>query len=989
MYNKKALSDAISKLNAAKAPKQEPDRVVNFDTKPFVSNQGYKQGPPPSNTHYRIPGDTIYNPTPYPLKAISSNGLEAFIPAYDTTNYTFPGADYVDEIPMAKRGGAKRLPKGKTKSLSGVNKLMIKNPLFRSYGHKLFDPSHHSFQPGGEKFVDSEPKNDFVYINRQVEVSPNNYTTQQVAVPKNNTNLYKPVPLNTENLISYLELKEKYPDIHEKVKSDWQKNPDRMPFEEYAKDAGWEQLTTTENIKQPYKGNKKWEELVESCPECLLMKGQHFERDEQGNVYLVQNPVKFPLDFWEKMYDENYNIEDFINIDTGVKEENSVLKEVVSTPQEYKNLRYHQEWNPFTKSYEAMSPKQHMMLDREAYKLQNKGVQPTPDNMPVFQNRELLDEASRKPIGTRSWNTGSGWSWQEGDIIGNNSEKLPNTSGKRLMNKKRKKLITQPDNENNFVETDLTEEEIEQYKKEGFIIEELPQAQKGSMVQRLLQRAKEQSEKPGFKTQQFAKEQLAPNVPTSRQEAEEMMRTGELKYETYEQRKARNEREAAARKAEREASLKAYEQRQANPEYSEWTGLPGENFRDMLANEAASLDAKFRFSQEDNFFDDYLNPAVWIGSMAKGLGEAPKQAKETNSIMPYVTSIGAPLLGGALGSLGTKTTGQFVNNLVNPLAGVNIRNTPKQLPGSGNAGAFANIPKASKETIEDAQQFLQRRQFIKELQKKELIGKGFNTADLNYSARNTDRTNKLTQLALNRDATRFRGVMGEVPVDGKGFADYSGYAYDMSKPAYGNKISEFENMRNAGVDFNDPVSIAKYQASHVPMQEYGYRAGMPRSLKNVDALYTDFFPTNYGNYQIRLTLPRDYSTGNYQTWFDRYYKPENVLSKQAVKDGYYIRDFLPDVPFETPISLSSTNRATLIGKKGERLLDVDETFPFMNYRNLSPSQQIEFNNYKKQLLKDYYTGWRGQYMSGGFVEAELTKKQIEQLRKQGYTIEEL
>lgn len=479
MYNKKALSDAISKLNVAKAPKQEPDRVVNFDTKPFVSNQGYKQGPPPSNTHYRIPGDTIYNPTPYPLKAISSNGLEAFIPAYDTTNYTFPGADYVDEIPMAKRGGAKRLPKGKTKSLSGVNKLMVKNPLFRSYGHRLFDPSHHSFQPGGEKFVDSEPKNDFVYINRQVEVSPNNYTTQQVAVPKNNTNLYKPVPLNTENLISYLELKKKYPDIYKKVKSDWQKNPDRMPFEEYAKDAGWEQLTTTENIKQPYKGNKKWEELLESCPECLLMKGQHFERDDQGNIYLVQNPVKFPLDFWEKMYDENYNIEDFINIDTGVKEENSVLKEVVSTPQEYKNLRYHQEWNPFTKSYEAMSPKQHMMLDREAYKLQNKGVQPTPDNMPVFQNRELLDEASRKPIGTRSWNTDSGWSWQEGDIIRNNSEKLPNTSGKRLINKKSKKLITQSDNENNFVEAELTDEEIDQYRKGGFIVEELPKAQEG------------------------------------------------------------------------------------------------------------------------------------------------------------------------------------------------------------------------------------------------------------------------------------------------------------------------------------------------------------------------------------------------------------------------------------------------------------------------------------------------------------------------------
>jgi hypothetical protein len=700
MYNKKALSEAISKLNAAKTPKQKPDILY--------TQEGQWKHPGEAT---RIPSDTItMDGVPYPVMAYPNVGEPVLMQPGE--EHYFPEADYVDEYPMMKRGGSKGLTKGKTKSLSGINKLLTKNPLLRTYKHKLFDPTHPTFQTGSEVSVDSEPKNDFVYINRQVELSPNNYGTQQVAVPRNTTNVYKPVPLSTENLISYLELKEKYPDIHEKIKNDWQKNPDRISFEEYLQSTGWDQPATIENIKQPYEGNRKWEELIESCPECLLTKGKHFERDDQGNIYVVQNPVRLPLDFWEKMYDENYNIEDFITIDTGIKEEDVVLKEVASTPEEYKNLRYHQEWNPFTKRQEVMSPKQHQMLNREAYKLQNKGIQPTSDNMPVFQNRELLDQTSRKPIGTRSWNTNSGWSWQEGDIIGTDSEKLPNTSGNRLMNKKEKKLIAQsdnpsttnrlfldkssitkrkktlfnsadsfqPDNQNNFIEADLTEEEIEQYKKGGYVIEELPQAQSG-LASQFLERAKQaQQRNPerfaeetrNLQMKKFAKDMAEANVPKTRAEADAMIESGQLKVETIAQKQAREKREAEAREQQRVAALKAYEQRVNTPGYNAWTGLPGESWRDMLAAEAAPLAAQFRVSQGDNFFDDYINPAAWVGSMAKDLGEAPKRAQQENSYLPYLTSIGMPVLGGALAGAGAKNTGQFVNNVVNPVAGVGL-----------------------------------------------------------------------------------------------------------------------------------------------------------------------------------------------------------------------------------------------------------------------------------------------------------------------------
>ena len=59
-----------------------------------------------------------------------------------------------------------------------------------------------------------------------------------------------------------------------------------------------------------------------------------------------------------------------------------------------------------------------------------------------------------------------------------------------------------------------------------------------------------------------------------------------------------------------------------------------------------------------------------IGSMADNLGQAPLRAQQEDSYMPYFTSIGTPLAVGALAGLGTNgSTGQFVNNLANPLAG--------------------------------------------------------------------------------------------------------------------------------------------------------------------------------------------------------------------------------------------------------------------------------------------------------------------------------
>jgi hypothetical protein len=96
-------------------------------------------------------------------------------------------------------------------------------------------------------------------------------------------------------------------------------------------------------------------------------------------------------------------------------------------------------------------------------------------------------------------------------------------------------------------------------------------------------------------------------------------------------------------------------------------------WKDMDWREQAYVSGKNLGSWNNNNVTDWINPLSLLGSLGEGIGTSAYTARETNSIMPYVTGFGAPLLTGALAGIGSKTTGQFVNNLVNPVAGVNFR----------------------------------------------------------------------------------------------------------------------------------------------------------------------------------------------------------------------------------------------------------------------------------------------------------------------------
>jgi hypothetical protein len=125
-------------------------------------------------------------------------------------------------------------------------------------------------------------------------------------------------------------------------------------------------------------------------------------------------------------------------------------------------------------------------------------------------------------------------------------------------------------------------------------------------------------------------------------------------------------------------------------------------YKDMTLKERAYVDAqslrnKGRWNENsvEQPFLNMFNPVTILYDMAAGLGEAPLTSDVSNSYMPYLTGVGVPLLTGALSGIGAKTTGQFVNNLANPLAGTgqiidNIGN--KYLPNAYKYNPWAFKP---------------------------------------------------------------------------------------------------------------------------------------------------------------------------------------------------------------------------------------------------------------------------------------------------------
>jgi hypothetical protein len=145
MYNKKVLS----KIDLGKQTKKDP-----FKGDIIYDSMGQWKFP---GQPTRIPSNEItMEGVPYPVYGIDNTGYEQMM--YPGEDYTFPG-NYVDEYPMAKKGGSlPKRPKKKNKkawsrSIEATNILFTENPLFsqpKPRRNKVYDPNAKYFQEGGE-----------------------------------------------------------------------------------------------------------------------------------------------------------------------------------------------------------------------------------------------------------------------------------------------------------------------------------------------------------------------------------------------------------------------------------------------------------------------------------------------------------------------------------------------------------------------------------------------------------------------------------------------------------------------------------------------------------------------------------------------------------------------------------------------------------------------------------------------------------------------
>jgi hypothetical protein len=119
-----------------------------------------------------------------------------------------------------------------------------------------------------------------------------------------------------------------------------------------------------------------------------------------------------------------------------------------------------------------------------------------------------------------------------------------------------------------------------------------------------------------------------------------------------------DEKEKQKRIAERQ-SAKAFNEGKSKTftlPSGETKSLDQMDWRDKAYVAGKSLEGKGRLFENDESIVDTFNPVNWFTEMGGALGEAPYQARESDSYLPYLTSIGAPLLLGATGAIGGESS---------------------------------------------------------------------------------------------------------------------------------------------------------------------------------------------------------------------------------------------------------------------------------------------------------------------------------------------
>lgn len=215
MYNKRVLS----KIDLGKYSKPNP-YSKDIITDPM--GQWKYPGVPT-----RIPSsDITMQGVGYPVLGVANTGqTQMMMPGAD---YTFPGANYVDEYPQAKKGGLVKMPKPSkkglaskkfTNSIMGTSRLFTESPLFakpKKKKNRIFDPNAKYYQEGGQHIeleltpeeIEEYRRGGFIVE----DISVPQLTMQNGGDPKPKKNKKEVKPLVTSNLKEYAKRKQAYDD---------------------------------------------------------------------------------------------------------------------------------------------------------------------------------------------------------------------------------------------------------------------------------------------------------------------------------------------------------------------------------------------------------------------------------------------------------------------------------------------------------------------------------------------------------------------------------------------------------------------------------------------------------------------------------------------------------------------------------------------------------------------------------------------------------
>lgn len=460
MGNKKVLSKATRELNKTK-------RVAT--PKNIIEDPRGQWAHPGEIT--RIPSDTItMQGVPYPVMAYPNMGEPQMM--YPEQEYYFPGAEYVDEYPQMKRGGTPKslvkMPKPSKKglaskkfsrSLEATNRLFTEHPLFakpKSKRRKVFDPNA-VYQDGG--IMDQEEPTGGITSQEEIDAANRAMMRARLA--------YAQMHGNSAAQRMVVAPDQPYVYTGEEYDKDWD-----MPVGVPAGETGTHYMASFGNYAVPF---------IQQGPNGLYFNELPSIRDREAIRFDNEEDAQyFGGHYKEVAPDKSYRkkIENGSPYITSLSPEDeeqfqrfyNTLPENLQSDDPSYDIRGYWDSEGRPEEFDYSQPKEDDGY-YHAYSInQNTGEYLKNPWHPTFQH--AIDED--KKIGYRP--------------VVNVKGELIATENPSIADPEEQTFLRNTEGPANYIETELTPEEIEEYRKGGYVIEDisipsLSQMQDGGIVQ--------------------------------------------------------------------------------------------------------------------------------------------------------------------------------------------------------------------------------------------------------------------------------------------------------------------------------------------------------------------------------------------------------------------------------------------------------------------------------------------------------------------------